>query len=70
VRTTDDNGLWTELPKRARTAADVLEIEAAVYGGNDGAIAITDDLGLVNSKPYANAQTFTSLGGVAYPQSS
>lgn len=63
-------GLWTILPAAARTAADVLEIEADTSGGKAGAMAITNRLGLVSSVPFSNAKAFTSLDGVAYPQSS
>jgi len=62
-------GLWTELPAATRTKTDVLEIEVAATGGNAGSIAITNSLGLVSSMPFANAEAFTSIAGVAYPQS-
>lgn len=63
-------GLWTALPAGVRTKADVLEIEADTSGGNPGVVSVTDSLGLAGSVPYANAQAFTSLAGIAYPQSS
>jgi len=69
-QTTYKIGLWTNLPAAARTAADVLEIEVDMSGGNPGAIAVTDSLGLVSTNPYSDAQAFTSIAGVAYPQSS
>jgi hypothetical protein len=65
-----ENGLWTFLPPAARTAADVLNIETDTAGGNAGSIVITDSLGIVSSVPYNNAEAFTSLDGIAYPQSS
>jgi hypothetical protein len=58
------------LPAAARTAADVLEIEVDTSGGNAGAIAVTDSLGLVSSAPFTNAKAFTSLAGIAYPKNS
>ncbi|HTR92364.1 MAG TPA: hypothetical protein VMI73_11545 [Trebonia sp.] len=63
-------GLWTTLPAGVKTKADVLEIETDTSGGNPGIVSVTDSLGLVGSVPYSNAQTFTSLAGIAYPQSS
>lgn len=67
---TYENGLWTFLPPAARTAADVLEIEADTSGGHAGLITITDRLGIAGSVPFSNAEAFTSLDGIAYPQSS
>jgi hypothetical protein len=67
---TGNVGLWTTLPVAARTAADVLEIAADTSGGHVGAMAITNRLGLVSSVPFSNAKAFTSLDGIAYPQSS
>jgi hypothetical protein len=64
------NGLWTTLPTGVRTKADVLEIETIASGGNPGIVSVTDKLGLVGSVPFANAQAFTSLAGIAYPQTS
>jgi hypothetical protein len=58
-------GLWTDLPKAARSV-DVLEIEVYTFDGTAGSIAITSSLGLVSSIPFSNAQTQTSLAGVAY----
>ena len=63
-------GLWTTLPAGVRTKADVLEIEADTAGGNPGIVSITDKFGLVGSVPFGNARAFTSLAGIAYPQSS
>jgi hypothetical protein len=63
-------GLWTTLPAGVKTKADVLEIETDASGGNPGIVSVTDSLGLVGSVPYSNAQAFTSLAGIAYPQSS
>lgn len=63
-------GLWTELPAGVRTAADVLEIEVGTANGTAGGIAITNSLGLVSSTPFSNAKQFTSLAGIAYPQTS
>lgn len=65
-----ENGLWTTLPAGVRTAADVLEIEVYTANGSAGGIAVTNRLGLVSSNPFSNAQAFTSLTGIAYPQSS
>ncbi|TVY99020.1 hypothetical protein EAS64_42000 [Trebonia kvetii] len=62
-------GLWTTLPAGVKTTADVLEIETDASGGNPGIVSVTDSLGLVGSAPYSNAQAFTSLAGIAYPQS-
>jgi hypothetical protein len=64
------NGLWTTLPTGVKTKADVLEIETIASGGNAGIVSVTDSLGLVGSTPFANAEAFTSLAGIAYPQSS
>ncbi len=66
----DNVGLWTSLPKGVRTAADVLEIETYTTTGTAGAIAVTNSFGLVSSVPFTNARQFTSLAGIAYPQSS
>jgi hypothetical protein len=63
------NGLWTELPKGVKTAVDVLELEVYTSGPN-GAIAVTNSGGVVASSPFSYAQGCTSLGGIAYPQSS
>jgi hypothetical protein len=68
--TKDKVGLWTSMPKGVRTAADVLEIEAYTTNGTAGAIAVTNLFGLVSSMPFSNARQFTSLAGIAYPQSS
>ena len=59
-------GLWTSIPAAARPA-DVLEIEVYTANGTAGAIAMTDNFGLVASVPFSNAQQFTSLAGKAYP---
>ena len=67
---TGNVGLWTNLPAAARTAADVLEIETDTSGGNAGAVAVTNSLGLVSSMPFSNAKVFTSLAGIAYPKNS
>lgn len=64
------NGLWTSLPTGVKTAADVLEIEVYTTNGSVGGIAVTDSFGLVSSMPFSNAQKFTSLAAIAYPQSS
>lgn len=64
------NGLWTTLPAGVRTAADVLEIEVYTANGSAGGIAVTDRLGLVSSTPFSDAQAFTSLAAITYPQSS
>ena len=64
------NGLWTTLPAGVKTKADVLEIETDASGGNPGIVTVTDSLGLVGSVPFSNAQAFTSLAGIAYPQTS
>lgn len=64
------NGRWAFLPAGVKTKADVLNFEVLTSGGNPGAIAITDDMGIAGSLPFSNAQAFTSLAGVAYPQSS
>ena len=63
-------GLWTNLPAAARTKADVLEIEVYTVDGTTGAVAITDSLGLISSMPFTDAEDFTSLAGIAYPQGS
>jgi osmotically-inducible protein OsmY len=67
---TPGTGLWTNLPAAARTKTDVLEIEVYAVNGTTGSIAITNSLGLVSSMPFTNAEDFTSLAGVAYPQKS
>ena len=67
---TSGTGLWTDLPAAARTKADVLEIEVYTVDGTTGSIAITNSLGLVSSMPFTDAENFTSLAGVAYPQKS
>jgi hypothetical protein len=67
---TSGTGLWTDLPAAARTKKDVLEIEVYTVNGTAGAVAITNSLGLVSSNPFSNAEDFTSLAGIAYPQSS
>ena len=59
------DGLWTDYPKGVKTAADVLELEVYTSGPN-GAIAVTNSLGLVASSPFSFAQGCTSLGGIAY----
>ena len=64
------NGLWTALPAGVKTKTDVLELETIASGGNPGIVSVTDSLGLVGSAPFANAEAFTSLAGIAYPQSS
>ena len=38
-------------------------------GGTTGAVAITNSLGLVSSNPFSNAESFTSLAGIAYSPS-
>jgi hypothetical protein len=63
-----DTGLWTSLPVATRSK-DVLEIEVYTVNGTAGAVAITNSLGLVSSNPFSNAETFTSLSGIAYPPS-
>lgn len=63
-------GLWTFIPAPARTAGDVLEIEADTSKGSTGSVAMTNSLGLVGSEPFSNARAFTSLAGIAYPPSS
>jgi hypothetical protein len=68
--TADVDGFWTELPAAAKTAADVLDLETASFGGNSGAITITDGAGIVSSVPYKNCMTFTSLAGLHYPRNS
>jgi hypothetical protein len=68
--TKDHVGLWANLPAGVRTAADVLEIETATANGTVGGLAVTNLFGLVSSTPFTNAQHFTSLGAIAYPQSS
>jgi hypothetical protein len=67
---TEHIGLWANLPAAVRTAADVLEIEVDTANGNPGDVAITSSLGLAGSLPATNAQAFTSLSGIAYPQNS
>jgi hypothetical protein len=67
---TVSNGLWAVLPAGVKTKADVLPIEVDTSGGNSGSLAITSSLGLIGSTPIGNARAFTSLAGVAYPQSS
>jgi hypothetical protein len=62
-------GLWTDLPV-ATGSKDVLEIEVYTVNGTAGGVAITNSLGLVSSNPFSNAETFTSLAGIAYPPSS
>jgi hypothetical protein len=62
------NGLWTNLPAPARTA-DVADIEVMTTSGSVGALTMTSNLGLVSSTPSSNAQTMTSLAGIAYPPS-
>jgi hypothetical protein len=64
------DGLWTDLPAAARTKADVLSIEVDTAGGNAGELAITARLGLIASQPDSNARAFSSLAGIAYPQTS
>lgn len=64
------NGFWTYLPAGVRTGVDVLDIETDASGGNPGDITITDSPGIVYSNPQANSIKFTSLAGIAYPQSS
>lgn len=63
-------GLWTTLPAGVKTAKDVLEIEVYTVNSTAGGIAVTNSLGLVSENPFTNAQDFTSLAGVAYPQGS
>jgi len=67
---TSGTGLWTNLPAAARTKKNVLEIEVYTVNGTTGAVAITNSLGLVSSNPFTDAEDFTSLAGIAYPQSS
>jgi hypothetical protein len=67
---TSGTGLWTNLPAAARTKTDVLEIEVYTVNGTAGSVAITNSLGLAGSAPFTNAEDFTSLAGVAYPQAS
>jgi len=38
--------------------------------GTAGGVAITNSVGLVSSNPFSNAETFTSLAGIAYPPGS
>jgi len=64
-----NTGLWTDLPVAARSK-DVLEIEVYTVNGTAGGVAITNSLGLVSSNPFSNAETFTSLAGIAYPPGS
>ncbi len=63
------NGLWTNIPAAARTA-NVADIEVMTTSGSVGAVTMTSSLGLVSSMPFSNAQTMTSLAGIAYPPSS
>jgi hypothetical protein len=67
---TAQSGLWATLPAGVRTAADVLEIKVYTADGSTGDVAVTSGLGLVTSDPFSNAQAFTSLAAIAYPQSS
>jgi hypothetical protein len=64
------NLIWTTPPAGVRTAADVLNIEVDTAGGSVGDLLVTSRLGLVVSTPASNAEAFTSLAAIAYPQSS
>lgn len=64
-----DDSLWTFLPAAARTA-DVVDIEVDTAGETGGVLTMTAHQGVVGSAPFSNAQTFTSLAGIAYPPSS
>ncbi len=64
------SGFWTTLPAGVRTPADVLEIEVYTTNASAGGIAVTNSFGVVNSVPFSNAQAFTSVAAIAYPQSS
>jgi hypothetical protein len=61
-------GLWTTIPKAARPP-NVLEIEVYTWSGTTGGVAMTNNLALVGSQPFSNAQAFTSLAAIAYPPS-
>jgi hypothetical protein len=62
-------GLWTNLPAPARSA-HLLEIQVSTSDFSVGDLGITSSAGLIVGEPFTNAQTSTSLAGVAYPQSS
>jgi hypothetical protein len=63
------DGLWAILPAATRTA-HVVDIEVLTTSGTVGALTITSNPGIAGSVPVSNAQTMTSLSGVAYPPSS
>jgi hypothetical protein len=63
------DGLWTLLPAATRTV-HVVDIAVLTTSGSVGALSITSNPGVVNSAPPSNAETMTSLAGVAYPPSS
>ena len=60
--------VWTNLPAAARTAT-VVKI-AADTGTTIGVVQLSPSQGHVGSSPVSGAQSFTSLGGIAYPPSS
>jgi hypothetical protein len=70
LQTTGDAGRWTTLPTAVRTAKDALDFEVYTVNGTAGGITVTGRRGLVSETPFSNAHDFTSLAGVAYPQSS
>ena len=61
--------VWANIPAGAQTA-DVADIEVLTTGGSAGAVKLTPRRGIASSTPGINAQTMTSLAGIAYPPSS
>ncbi len=66
---TPGTGLWTTIPAAVRTHDQVF-IEVNTTSSTVGAVDMAQNLGLINSAPFSDAQDFTSLAGIAYPLSS
>jgi hypothetical protein len=62
-------GLWTILPAATRTV-HVVDIEVLTTSGTVGALTLTSNPAIASSQPASNAETMTSLAGVAYPPGS
>jgi hypothetical protein len=48
----------------------VVDIEVLTTSGTVGALTLTSNPAIASSEPASNAQTMTSLAGVAYPPGS